>query len=81
MPGFKDDIAGRREASAQAKKATLEQFRARQAREQEAAQLVKAHEETKAAEKQRKADEAVKRAGEQKAARDARYATRKARRL
>ena len=132
MPGFKDnDIAERREASAQAKKATLEQFRARQAasqpasaerraerlaviearevrkvakqakderkaverqareqeaaqlvkmREQEAAQLAKAHEKAAAAEKRREADEAVKRAGEQKAACDARYATRNARR-
>ena len=121
MPSFKDnDIAERREASAQAKKAMLEQFRARQAvsqpasakrhaervgviearegrkvakqaktkrsaverqaREQEAAQLAEAQEETRAAESQRKADEAVKRAGEQKAARDARYAARKARR-
>ncbi len=121
MPGFKDnDIAERREASARAKKAMLEQFRARQAagqpasaerhaerlaviearegrklakqaknerqaveskaREQEAAQLAKAQEETKVAKKQRKADEAVKLAGDQKAARDARYAARKARR-
>ena len=121
MPGFKDnDIGERREASARAKKATLEQFCARQAagqpasakrdaerlavmearevrkmakqaenerqaverqaREQEAAQLAKAQEETKAAEKQREADEAVKSAGDQKAARDARYAARKARR-
>ena len=32
MPGFKDnDIAERRESSMRAKKATLEQFRARQA--------------------------------------------------
>jgi hypothetical protein len=45
-----------------------------------AAQLPKAHEETTAAEKQCKADEAVKRASEQKAAHDARCATRKARR-
>ena len=121
MPGFKDnDIAERREASAQAKKAMLEQFRERRAagqpasaerhaerlaviearevrkvakqaekerqaveskaREQEAAQLAETQEETKAAEKQRKADEGVKRAGDQKAARDARYAARKARR-
>jgi len=42
--------------------------------------LAKEQEETKAAESQRKADEVVKRAGEQKAARDARYSARKARR-
>ena len=52
----------------------------RQAREQEAAQLAKAQEETKAAEKRRKADQAVKSAVDQKAACDARYAARKARR-
>jgi hypothetical protein len=121
MPGFKDnDIGERREASARAKKAMLEQFRAgqtagqpanaerraerlavieaREARKeakkaenerraieheaglQQAAQLAKAQEEAEAAEKQRIADEAVKRAGEQKATRDARYAARKARR-